>query len=147
MRLAFGSDHAGFELRSQLVAWAVENGHESSQFGAQSTEAYDYPDASDAVVAEIEAGRADLGVILCGSGIGVSIRANRHRGIRAALCCSPELAALARRHNYANVLCMGGRFMDREQAKETLRLFVETPNDEAERHARRVAKLDAAVVS
>lgn len=145
MKLAFGSDHAGYELRKYLAKAVAESGNEVVEVGAQSPDPYDYPDAADLLVPMILEGVADLGVLVCGSGIGISIRANRHPGIRAAVCCGPEMAKLAREHNYANVLCLGARLIKEELALETLEAFLETQPDSAERHARRVAKLDSTI--
>lgn len=112
-------------------------------FGAMSTDSYDYPDAADLVVSELLSGRADLGVLVCGSGIGISIRANRHAGIRAANCCSAEMATLARQHNHANVLALGERLVSEGDAMEIFDAFLAGEPDLAERHARRVVKLDS----
>lgn len=142
MKLAFGSDHAGFTLRSALERWAELRGEEVSRWGAMSLDAYDYPDAADAVCQEVLAGRADLGVLVCGSGIGISIRANRHAGIRAANCCSRQMAELARLHNHANVICFGERLIAEADAISALEAFLTTEPDHAERHVRRVEKLD-----
>lgn len=142
MRLIFGADHAGFHLRQAMAKWALDNGHEAKEVGALSDAAYDYPVASDEVVAGVLQGGYDLGVVTCGTGVGVCIRANRHNGIRAANCCSPEMARLAREHNHANVLCVGARLFDENQAKAILKAFVETPESTEERHVRRVEMLD-----
>jgi ribose 5-phosphate isomerase B len=142
MRLALGSDHAGFDLRQNLAVWAEELGHTTVQFGAPGHEPYDYPDAAEAVAQAVLSGEADLGALVCGTGIGVCIAANRHRGVRAALACSPRAAALARQHNHANVVCLGARTMDPDDAREIFRVFLTTQPDSQERHARRVRKLD-----
>lgn len=142
MRLAFGSDHAGFDLRRQLAGSARGLGHELQELGAMSADPYDYPDAADAVVKLVLDESVNFGILICGTGVGISIRANRHRGIRAANCCSPEMAALARQHNHANVLCLGARLIDFAHAEAILRIFLETEADEGERHVRRVKKLD-----
>jgi len=142
MKLAFGSDHAGFEMRRWVAGWATTNGHEVTEVGAPSSEPYDYPDASDAVAELVLSHQAELGVLICGTGIGVCIRANRHNGIRAAQCYTPEMAAIARQHNHANVLCMGERLMTQDAAVEVLKTFLATAEDPDARHQRRVAKLD-----
>lgn len=142
MKLIFGSDHAGYALRERVRAHAESLGHETSWVGASDESPYDYTDAADLVAAEVLEGRAEFGVLLCGTGIGVSIRANRHPGIRAANCCSPQMAEMARRHNFANVLCMGGRLTTEEDARAIFDEFVRTGEDREERHARRVEKLD-----
>lgn len=143
MKLIFGSDHAGFELRRHLAAWASNKGHEVVEVGANSDAAYDYPLASDAVACQLALGEFDFGILVCGTGIGVCIRANRYPHIRAAECTSPEMARLARLHNHANVLCVGGRILTLEQSEPILETFLETSPDDAERHSRRVDMLDA----
>ncbi|HRJ27955.1 MAG TPA: RpiB/LacA/LacB family sugar-phosphate isomerase [Fimbriimonadaceae bacterium] len=142
MKLLFGSDHAGIHLRKKLVEWADRQGHLTEVFGAPSEEPFDYPDAADEVCQALLAGRGDLGVLICGSGIGISIRANRHRGIHAALCCTPEMAELARLHNYANIVCLGERLTQPDLAEAILARFIETGEDRQDRRERRVAKTD-----
>jgi len=143
LKLIFGSDHAGFELRRHLADWASDKGHDVVEVGANSDAAYDYPLASDAVACQLASGGFDLGILVCGTGIGVCIRANRYPHIRAAECTSPEMARLARLHNHANVLCVGGRIVSLGQSEPILEAFLETSPDDAERHSRRVDMLDA----
>jgi ribose 5-phosphate isomerase B len=143
VKLIFGSDHAGLEMRRHVADWARAQGHDVTEVGAQSEAAYDYPLAADAVACELKKDGFDFGVLVCGTGIGVCIRANRYEHIRAAECTSPEMARLARQHNHANVLCIGGRILTKEQSEEILSVFLETGPDVAERHARRVSLLDA----
>ena len=138
--VAVGADHAGFELKSALAGALGGLGLRVLDVGTSSAESVDYPDFAEAVVSAMKDGRARWGVLVCGTGIGMSIAANRHSGIRAALCHDEETARLARQHNDANVLVLGGRLMDPERAKACLRVFFETPF-EAGRHSRRVAKL------
>ena len=142
MTLVFGSDHAGFDLRTHLAGWAREQGHTVKEVGAMSLDSYDYPEAADQVVEEVLGRSAEFGVLVCGTGIGVCIRANRYVGIRAAECTSVEMAHLARQHNHANVLCLGGRILSRELGESILQAFLQTPEDDAERHAKRVRMLD-----
>lgn len=141
MKLIFTSDHAGIGLRKHLVSWANAQGHTVLEVGAPSTEAYDYPDAAEDAVPAVANGEVDFGVFICGSGIGISIQANRHLSIRAANCVTIQMAALARQHNHANVLCLGERLVSTELAEEILRTFLETDEDRADRHQRRVNKL------
>lgn len=143
MTLAIGSDHAGFKLRKLVADFARGQGHEVLELGAPDETAYDYPAAADQVACALLGGKAELGVLICGSGIGVSIRANRYRGIRAAPCTSPELAALAREHNHANVLCMGQRVTESGTAIAILEAFIATGWSQEERHGRRVNALDS----
>jgi ribose 5-phosphate isomerase B len=145
MKLVMGSDHAGFCLRRDLARWARAQGHEVEECGAEDDTPYDYPDVADEVARRILQGEAEMGILMCGTGIGVCIRANRHSGIRAALACSPGEAILARQHNHANVLCLGGRTISHDRAQEVVSAFLSASPDDQERHVRRVAKLDADV--
>ena len=145
MTVAFGSDHAGFHLREALILVAEANNHHVIRYGATGDSPYDYPDASDGVARSVLSGEAVQGVLICGTGIGVSIRANRYIGIRAAVCCSVETAELARAHNHANVLCLGARTTPVDLATSILLAFWESPEDHDERHDRRVRKLDGNV--
>lgn len=142
MKLVFGSDHAGFELRQQLARAATADGHEVRELGARSAQSFDYPLASDEVCASLLNKEADLGVLICGSGIGVEIRANRYNGIRAANCTSVKMAELARQHNHANVLCLGARLLEPEEARQILQAFLRSQPDMMERHQKRVELLD-----
>lgn len=139
MRLGFASDHAGFDLKERLKAWAVGLGHEVVDFGTDGPASVDYPD----VVHRAAAGRDQWErlVVVCGSGIGVSMTANRHAGIRCALVTSPEHAALARQHNDANAIAFGQRLTDPLDAESYLKTFLETPF-EGGRHQRRVEKIE-----
>jgi ribose 5-phosphate isomerase B len=143
MKLVLGGDHAGFELRTHLAGWARARGHSVQEVGAMSLDAYDYPSAADAVAQIVLAKEVDFGVLVCGTGIGVCMRANRYEGIRAAECTSVEMAQLARRHNHANILCLGGRILSKEEAEPILEAFLSTSEDMSERHVRRVDMLDA----
>lgn len=145
MKIAFGSDHAGLDYRRALAQRAKAAGHEVTEFGAMTCDPYDYPDASDLVARELLENRAEFGVLVCGSGIGVDIRANRYRHIRAANCVTVEMAELAREHNHANVLCIGQRLMKQELANQIFDAFLSTPPSEVARHVHRVEKLDSNV--
>jgi ribose 5-phosphate isomerase B len=138
--VAVGADHAGFELKAILAGELGRAGCGVLDLGTSGPESVDYPDYAAAVVAAMQDGRAGWGVLVCGSGIGMSIAANRYPGIRAALCQTPDLARLARQHNDANVLVLGARTTDPETARACLTAFLATAF-EAGRHARRVAKL------
>jgi ribose 5-phosphate isomerase B len=144
MKLLISSDHAAYDLKVVLKPWLEAQGHQVTLLGATSTDAYDYPDASDAIAHGLNNDPDAMGILMCGSGIGVSIRANRYKHIRAALCCGPTQAALARQHNHANVICIGARMMDDEEAKRTIDVFLNTEEDHDPRHERRTAKLAAA---
>jgi ribose 5-phosphate isomerase B len=138
--VVIAADHGGVTLKAVLKQELEAMGHEVIDLGTHGREPVDYPDYANAVAEAILGGRAERGVLVCGSGIGVSIGANRHRGIRAALVHDAVTARLARQHNDANVLVLGERVTGVEVAKDCLRIFMTTPF-EGGRHARRVAKL------
>lgn len=140
MRIAIASDHAAFALKADLVAWLGEDGHVVDDLGPQGVDSVDYPDYGYKLAEEIAADRADFGVALCGSGIGISIAANRHPACRAALVSEPLSATLARQHNDANVIAMGARLIGIEMAKACIEAFLATPFSGG-RHDRRVDKL------
>lgn len=139
--VAIGADHAGCEVKSSLSNVLAELGFHVLDLGTDGPDSVDYPDFANAVAEAVAEGKAEQGVLVCGSGIGMSIAANRHPGIRAALCHNEETAQLAREHNDANVLVLGARTMDLETAGNCVRVFFSTEFDGGERHARRVAKL------
>ncbi|HZS82601.1 MAG TPA: ribose 5-phosphate isomerase B [Stellaceae bacterium] len=138
--VALAADHAGYELKATLAAILRERGLTVLDLGTTSRESVDYPDFAAALAKALKAGRATRGILACGSGIGMSIAANRHPGIRAALCHDGLTARLARQHNDANVLVLGGRLIGIETARDCVETFLTTPF-EGGRHARRVAKL------
>jgi ribose 5-phosphate isomerase B len=138
--IAIGSDHAGFEYKNQLVQFLEGEGFTIKDMGTYSTDSTDYPDFAHPVAYAVEKREVSLGILVCGSGNGVAITANKHQGIRAALCWLPELARLAREHNNANVLCLPSRFVGIEQAKEMADLFLRT-SFEGGRHQNRVDKI------
>ena len=139
--VAIGADHAGFALKSVLSPLLEKLGFRVLDVGTNGSDSVDYPDFADAVAKALSEGSAQRGVLICGSGIGMSIRANRHAGVRAALCHNEETARLAREHNDANVLVLGARVTDEELAQKCVEVFFSTKFDGGERHARRVAKL------
>lgn len=145
MNIVFGSDHAGFAMREALSAYAAKQGHHVWSVGAESEEPYDYPDAADLAVPDVLSGKARFGVLVCGTGIGIDIRANRHPGIRAANCLTEEMATMARTHNHANVLCLGARLLGISEAEAILGTFLATAEDSAVRHVRRVEGMDRAL--
>ena len=142
MKLVFSSDHAGYTLRGLLVEHARASGHETIVVGAPSEDAFDYPDAADDGCEVLLNGEADFAVLICGTGVGICMRANKHQGIRAASCTSVKLAKMARQHNHANVLCLGQRITEPDVAQEIMQAFLSETQDTAERHSRRVAKID-----
>jgi ribose 5-phosphate isomerase B len=137
--IAVASDHAGFELKTLVKAELEAMGHRVLDLGTASAESVDYPDFADALAAALRQGRASRGVLVCGTGIGIGMAANRHRHVRAAVCHDAASARLARAHNDANVLALGARLIGTEVAKDCVRTFFTTPFDGG-RHARRVAK-------
>ena len=138
--IVIASDHGAVELKQVLTEDLEERGFSVLDLGTDGPDAVDYPDFADALATAVREGRAARGILMCGSGIGMSIAANRHREIRAALVHDNLAARLARRHNDANVLVMGGRFIGIEVARDCLAVFLDT-EFEGGRHARRVAKL------
>jgi ribose 5-phosphate isomerase B len=139
-RIVLGSDHAGLGLKAEAVRLVEEMGFEVSDLGTTSAESVDYPDFAARVAAEVAAGRARLGILVCGTGIGMSIAANKVRGIRAAHCVTEFDARMARAHNDANVLCIGARVLGPGLASEVVRAFLEQPF-EGGRHQRRIDKI------
>ena len=143
MNIAIGSDHAGYDYKETLVAYLKELGHEVQDFGPATGDSVDYPDYAHPVASSVENQENELGVLICGSANGVAITANKHQGIRAAIAWQNEIAALARQHNNANVLCIPARFIDLELAKKIAQTFI-TTEFEGGRHATRVNKIACA---
>src|SRR6218665_1344175 len=125
--IVIGSDHAGFHYKEQIKTWLAQQGWMVEDKGTYSTDSTDYPDYAHPVATMVEEGNAAAGILICGSGNGVCMTANKHQGIRAALCWNEELAALARQHNNANVLCIPERFVDYATAQKMVELFLSTP--------------------
>ena len=139
MKLAIGSDHAGFEYKEKLKQ-QLSQVHDVKDFGTYSTDSADYPDFAHPVSQAVEGNEFELGILVCGSANGVAITANKHQGIRAAICWNEELASLARKHNNANVLCLPARFIDFATAEKVTDKFIAT-DFEGGRHATRVNKI------
>lgn len=140
MKIAIGSDHAGFALKEKLKDYLADNGNSVEDMGTFSLDSTDYPDYAYLVADAVQTGVVESGVLICGTGIGMSIAANRFSGVRAAQCTDPEHASLARAHNNANVLTLGARLIDVETARRIIDTFFAT-EFEGGRHARRVDKL------
>lgn len=138
--IVIASDHAGFELKQKIVEWLSREGIEHLDIGAFSEERCDYPDYGVAAAEKVVAGEARFGIIVCGTGIGISISANKVKGARAALCCSEYMAEMARRHNDANLIALGGRTTTIDLAVRMIHIFLQT-EFEGGRHAERVAKI------
>ena len=141
MQIAIAADHGGFELKEFLKAYYKNKVIEFVDLGTYSEESCDYPLIADKMAECILAKKADAGVLICGTGIGISIAANRHKGIRAALLYSEQVAALAREHNDANVAVFGARTQDKNEVVKYLDIFLNTPFSNGERHCRRIAEL------
>ncbi len=139
MKLVIGSDHGGYELKLELIEHLKERGFEINDIGCNSTASCDYPIYAKALTEEINSGRADLGILVCGTGIGMSMAANKVDGIRAALCHDVFSAEATRSHNNANVLCMGARVIGAGLACLIADTFVDTPFSNDERHIRRLS--------
>lgn len=141
--IAIGSDHGGFELKNYIVKYLLEKGYAVKDYGTYSEDSVDYPDCAKPVCEAVMSGEAENGILICGTGIGISIAANKYKGIRAALCANEYSAAMAKKHNNANILCMGGRVTGRELAYAITDAWL---NEEFEggRHEQRIAKIHAA---
>ena len=140
MRIALGADHGGFPVKEMLRRRLVQAGHAVVDLGTRGEESTDYPDFARAVGRAVASGRVDRGVLVCGTGIGMSIAANKIRGVRAAVVWSDKTAALAAEHNGANVLCLGGRVHTRAAIARMVKIWLSTPFGEG-RHARRLRKI------
>jgi ribose 5-phosphate isomerase B len=141
-RIPIGSDHAGYALKTRLIEELASLGYEALDVGTHSTDSTDYPDYAHAVAARVARGESRRGVLLCGTGLGMSYAANRHPGVRAAVAWAPEVAQLAREHNDANVLVLPARFLSEAEGRAILKTWLETPF-EGGRHSRRVAKIES----
>ncbi len=140
MKIAIAADHAGFELKTILLPFLTQQGISFEDLGTYSLESMDYPDVAHPLADKVESGEAEFGILICGSANGVAMAANKHQGIRAAICWKTEIAALARQHNNANVLCLPARFISSEEAFEITNIFLQT-EFEGGRHQRRVEKI------
>lgn len=143
MRIAVGSDHGGFDLKQEIIRYLKESGHTYRDFGAYSKDPADYPDFAKAVGQAVAEGHFERGILICGTGIGASISANKIKGIRAALCHDNYTARMSREHNDANVLCLGGRVTGAGVALDIIETWLKTDFSGADRHRRRVDKVMA----
>jgi ribose 5-phosphate isomerase B len=139
-RIAIGCDHAGFEYKENLKRWLEQNGYETKDFGTYNADSTDYADFAHPVAKNVEDKQYTFGILICGSANGVAITANKHQGVRAAICWNEELAGLARQHNDANVVCIPARFVNYELAEKITDRFLHE-SFEGGRHARRVEKI------
>ncbi len=140
MKIAIAADHAGFELKTILLPFLRELGISTEDLGTHSLDSMDYPDVAHPLALQVESGEVDLGILICGSANGVAMAANKHEGVRAAICWKEEIASLSRQHNNANVLCLPARFISSEEAFQITKIFLET-QFEGGRHQRRVEKI------
>ena len=140
MNIGIANDHAGFELKQKLVEYLKAKGIESKDFGSYSPEPADYPDFAHKLAFAVENKEVDLGISICGTGNGINITANKHQGIRSALCWNKEISRLARAHNDANICALPGRFITSEEALEIVDTFINTPFDGG-RHLQRINKM------
>lgn len=143
MKIAIGNDHAGTEYKNAIVSYLNSEGHSVDNYGTDTNDSVDYPDFIHPVAQAVSDGKVDFGIIICGSGNGASMTANKHQKVRSALCWTKEITALAREHNDANILSIPARFTSQPQAVEMVRTFLETPF-EGGRHQRRVDKIACA---
>jgi len=139
-KLAIACDHAGYETKEELKKWLESKGYQVEDFGTYSSESSDYPDFAHPMALSVEGGVNDLGISLCGSGNGINMVANKHQGIRSALCWIPELASLAKQHNNANICAVPARFVTVDEAKAIVSAFLEA-EFEGGRHQRRIDKI------
>lgn len=142
MLISIGSDHAGFKLKEEVKKYLSSLNITYKDCGTFSEDSVDYPDFGHAVANDVLNKQADLGIVICGSGNGINISANKHKGIRSALCWNEEIAKLARLHNNANILALPGRFIDTEEAKRAVKIFI-TTEFEGGRHQNRINKIES----
>ncbi len=140
MLIPIGCDHAGFQLKQELISYLESKGYEVKDFGCYSEESIDYADYAHPVAELVEQNKGMRGILICGSGNGINMTANKHQGIRSALCWQPEIAKLAREHNDANIIALPARFISSESAKEMIDLFFST-DFEGGRHQKRIEKI------
>ncbi len=140
IKIGFGSDHGGVKLKSELIRFASESGFQTEDYGTYTTDSVDYPDFAEKVCVSLINKEIDFGLLICRTGIGMSMAANKYKGVRAALCYNLEVTKLTRQHNDANVICLPADFIQIDMAKEMLKSFVES-KFEAGRHQKRVKKI------
>lgn len=141
MLISIGSDHAGYKLKEEIKSFLSSLNIKYKDCGTFSEESVDYPDFGHAVANDVKNKQADFGIVICGSGNGINMSANKHKGIRSALCWNEEIAKLARLHNDANILALPGRFINVDEAKKAVKTFIDTPF-EGGRHQNRINKID-----
>ena len=141
MKISIASDHGGFDLKNKIKQYLTSQGHEVRDFGTFTTESCDYPDFARLAAQAVASGECERGIVVCTTGIGVSIVANKVKGVRCALCVNDDMATMTRRHNNANVLALGQKYVDEQTAQKIVDAFINTPFDGG-RHQRRVDKIE-----
>lgn len=141
MKVSIGSDHAGFDLKSELIKYLGSKGAQVIDKGCYSNDRADYPDHGHAVASSVSTGESNFGIVICGSGNGINMSVNKHKGIRSALCWMPEIATLAKQHNNANVIALPARYLNTEEAIACLEAFMNA-EFEGGRHQGRIDKID-----
>jgi ribose 5-phosphate isomerase B len=144
MKIALGCDHGGYELKEKILAFLKDMNHQVEDLGTHGPESVDYPQYAAKVARAVTSGEVERGILICGSGIGMSITANRFPGIRAALVSEPFSAKMSRRHNDSNILCLGGRFIGQDLAAEIIKVWLDEPFDGG-RHERRIELIDKVI--
>jgi ribose 5-phosphate isomerase B len=139
--IAIACDHGGFALKQELIAHLTDKGYALDDMGCYSTESVDYPTYAEKVACAVAAGTYEKGILICGTGIGMSIAANKIHGVRAALCADCYSAEMARQHNNSNVLCLGGRTIGSEVAKRIAEIWLSTPFSDVDKHVRRIGMI------
>ncbi len=142
MHVYIGSDHGGFKLKEVLKNWMESEGLEFTDLGCFSEESVDYPEIAHEVCEKVNSDPASRGVLVCGTGLGMSMVANKFKGVRAAMCTNEFMAQMAREHNNAQVICMGGRVSDEETSRKMLSMFLKTDFSGEDRHKRRISKIE-----
>ena len=142
MKIAIAADHGGYKLKEEIKPYIESLGHTVTDFGTYSEDSVDYPDYAAPCARAVVSGEADRGIVICGTGIGISIAANKIKGVRCALCTDPVMARLTREHNDANMLALGAKTVSEEEAEQIVKIWLRTPF-EGGRHARRIGKITA----
>lgn len=142
MKIAIGSDHGGFEYKKEIISMLTEQGHNVKDFGTYTTDSCDYPEYAKSVAKAVADNVYERGILICGTGIGMSIVSNKFKGIRAALCSDTFSAKATREHNDSNILCLGARVISLDLAKEITSIWIDTPFSNEERHIRRINMIE-----
>lgn len=141
MKIGISNDHAGVDFKNEIIKYLSSKGFETVNYGTDSLESYDYPIAAQKLCEGIKNNEVDCGIAICGTGVGISIACNKHKGIRACCCSDPQTATLSRQHNDANVICFGARIIDINMAKQIVNAFINEPFSQGERHIKRISQI------